>query len=157
MRLRCGSEVFDAGVRREKDVVRVTLAGRTLALELQPIGDGTWHVRGEHGAMTLHAVREGERIHLSWDGVQFTLLEEREGARARRPDSGALEAPMPGRVSVVQVQPGDTVAKGQELVVVEAMKMENALRAPHAGVVRAVHVTAGDMVAPGRALVEIDG
>jgi biotin carboxyl carrier protein len=63
---------------------------------------------------------------------------------------------MPGRVSAVKVEPGERVAKGQELVVVEAMKMENALRAPHAGVVRAVHARAGDMVAPGRALVEID-
>jgi biotin carboxyl carrier protein len=62
---------------------------------------------------------------------------------------------MPGRVSAVKVKAGDAVAKGQELLVVEAMKMENALRAPHAGVVRAVHAHVGEMVAPGRPLVEI--
>ncbi len=63
---------------------------------------------------------------------------------------------MPGRVAAVKVAPGQRVAKGDELLVVEAMKMENALRAPRDGVVRAVHVAAGDMVAPGRALVEVE-
>jgi 3-methylcrotonyl-CoA carboxylase alpha subunit len=48
------------------------------------------------------------------------------------------------------------VRKGEELLVVEAMKMENALRAPRDGVVRAVHVGVGEMVAPGRALVELE-
>ena len=157
MRLRCGEEVFDASVRREQSRVQVKLAGCTLELELEPAGDATWRVRGEHGAATLHVVRDGERIHVSWDGVQYALTEEREGSRVRRPDAGALEAPMPGRVSAVKVKPGDAVAKGEELLVVEAMKMENALRAPHAGVVRAVHAKTGDMVAPGRALVEITG
>jgi 3-methylcrotonyl-CoA carboxylase alpha subunit len=63
---------------------------------------------------------------------------------------------MPGRVAAVKVAAGQHVAKGEELVVIEAMKMENALRAPREGVVRAVHVAAGDMVAPGRALVELE-
>ena len=63
---------------------------------------------------------------------------------------------MPGRVAAVKVAPGQRVARGEELLVVEAMKMENALRAPGAGVVRAVHAALGDMVAPGRPLVEIE-
>ena len=70
--------------------------------------------------------------------------------------AGALEAPMPGRVTAVKAEPGQRVERGEELLVVEAMKMENALRAPRGGVVRAVHVTAGEMVAPGRPLVEIE-
>jgi biotin carboxyl carrier protein len=63
---------------------------------------------------------------------------------------------MPGRVTAVKVKPSQTVTRGEELLVVEAMKMENALRAPHDGVVRAVHVGVGDMVGPGRPLVEIE-
>jgi 3-methylcrotonyl-CoA carboxylase alpha subunit len=62
---------------------------------------------------------------------------------------------MPGRVSAVKVALGQRVTKGEELLVVEAMKMENALRAPRDGVVRALHARVGEMVAPGRALVEI--
>jgi biotin carboxyl carrier protein len=63
---------------------------------------------------------------------------------------------MPGRVAALKVAPGQAVRRGDELVVVEAMKMENALRAPRDGVVRVVHVATGDMVAPGRALLEIE-
>jgi 3-methylcrotonyl-CoA carboxylase alpha subunit len=63
---------------------------------------------------------------------------------------------MPGRVTAVKVASGQRVAKGEELLVVEAMKMENALRAPRDGVVRAVKVAPGDTVAPGRALVELE-
>jgi biotin carboxyl carrier protein len=59
-------------------------------------------------------------------------------------------------VSAVKVEVGAHVRKGEELLVVEAMKMENALRAPRDGVVRAVHVGVGEMVAPGRALVELE-
>jgi 3-methylcrotonyl-CoA carboxylase alpha subunit len=63
---------------------------------------------------------------------------------------------MPGRVVAVKVAPGARVAKGAELLVVEAMKMENALRAPRDGTVRAVHAAVGDMVGPGRPLVELE-
>jgi len=75
---------------------------------------------------------------------------------AARHASGALEAPMPGKVIAVRVSPGQQVARGDELVVVEAMKMENALRAPRAGTVKAVAARVGDMVAPGVALVELE-
>ncbi|PYQ05691.1 MAG: hypothetical protein DMF82_08010 [Acidobacteria bacterium] len=51
---------------------------------------------------------------------------------------------------------GQPVTKGQELLVVEAMKMENALRAPRDGVVRSVAARPGDMVSPGLVLVELE-
>ena len=51
---------------------------------------------------------------------------------------------------------GDAVKRGQELIVVEAMKMENALVAPTDGVVMSVAVKVGDMVAPGPALIVIE-
>jgi biotin carboxyl carrier protein len=56
----------------------------------------------------------------------------------------------------VSVVPGEAVRRGQELVVVEAMKMENALLSPEDGVVTSVKVKVGDMVAPGLALVVIE-
>ena len=105
----------------------------------------------------LHYARDGGALHLFWEGVSYKLALAREDSRrSARHDTGALEAPMPGRVSAVKVAVGARVRKGEELLVVEAMKMENALRAPRAGVIRAVHVEVGEMVAPGRALVEID-
>jgi pyruvate carboxylase subunit B len=67
-----------------------------------------------------------------------------------------VAAPMPGLVIRVNVSVGDTVAAGQGLVVMEAMKMENELKATGAGVVARVHVTAGVPVEKGALLVEIE-
>ena len=59
---------------------------------------------------------------------------------------GAVTAPMPGTVTVVQVSLGDEVAAGTPLLVVEAMKMEHVLTAPVAGTVTELPVTAGHSV-----------
>ena len=157
MRLRCGDRVFDVVVHRSGEALQANVAGRDFRFTLDLVGPGVFVVRSGACARTLHLARDGTAVHLSWGGVAYTLAEEREGMlAARRQDSGALEAPMPGRVAAVRVTAGQRVAKGEELLVVEAMKMENALRAPRDGVVRAVHVSAGDSVAPGRPLVEIE-
>jgi biotin carboxyl carrier protein len=157
MRLRCGDRSFDVEVKDAREEVGVRIGGRSFRFTLDPAGPGVFVVREGASTRTLHLARDGAAVHLSWDGVAYVLAEEREGGRAaRRHEKGALEAPMPGRVAAVRVVAGQRVAKGQELLVVEAMKMENALRAPRDGVVRAVHVAAGDNVAPGRPLVEIE-
>jgi len=60
--------------------------------------------------------------------------------------SDTIRAPMPGRVVVVKVAPGDSVAEGQEVLVIEAMKMELSLKAPRATTIASVHATAGEFV-----------
>ncbi len=70
---------------------------------------------------------------------------------------GAILAPMPGRVTTVEVARGDAVAKGRKLIVLEAMKMEHALLAPFAGVVADLSVAVGDQVAEGVVLARITG
>lgn len=67
-----------------------------------------------------------------------------------------VKAPMPGLVKSVTVAEGDEVTKGQHLVVLEAMKMENDITAPSAGRVGKVHVTAGSTVEGGRPLVTLE-
>jgi len=61
-------------------------------------------------------------------------------------NDGRIVAPMPGRVVVVKAKPGETVAAGQELLVIEAMKMELAIKSPRAGVVAELRAAAGDFV-----------
>ncbi len=67
-----------------------------------------------------------------------------------------VRAPMPGRVVVVRIREGDKVVAGQELVVVEAMKMELALKAPRDGVVAGVPAAAGDFVEADAVLVALE-
>ncbi len=78
-------------------------------------------------------------------------------APSAAPVSGGqkVEAPMPGNIVNVAVNVGDTVKKGQLLVVLEAMKMENEIVSPVDGKVVSVGVSKGDTVNPGDTLVQI--
>lgn len=67
----------------------------------------------------------------------------------------AVTSPLPGVIIAVKVNVGDTVKAGQEVAVLEAMKMENSIEATHDGTVTAVHVTKGDSILEGAAVVTI--
>ena len=67
-----------------------------------------------------------------------------------------VTSPMPGRILKVLVAPGDTVAKGQDVVILEAMKMENSIMSDYAGTVKQVLVAEGETVAVDSQLVEIE-
>ena len=114
--------------------------------------------------------RAGRRvIEVVVDGWQFELVAE-DAARAELREratsdpagattgGGPLEirAIIPGRVIAVAVVPGDAVAAGGALLVVEAMKMQNELRAPRAGSVARVLVGAGSTVEVGDVLVVLE-
>lgn len=120
--------------------------------------DGTWRVlAGDGSTRIVHAVTDGDgAVWLQIDGE--VVVRPADGpARARpRPGHATLEAPMPAQVTAVLVAPGDDVAAGATLLLLEAMKMELPLKAPSAGRVEAVHCVAGERVAPGRALVDLE-
>ena len=67
-----------------------------------------------------------------------------------------LRAPMPGRVISILVRPGDRVSAGDEVCVVEAMKMEQSIRAGRDGIVKAVHVQPMDSVSVDDPLIELE-
>jgi 3-methylcrotonyl-CoA carboxylase alpha subunit len=69
---------------------------------------------------------------------------------------GEIEAPMPGKVTAVEVSKGDKVAKGQRLLTLEAMKMEHALTAPFDGTVAELNASAGAQVTEGQVLVKVE-
>ncbi len=85
----------------------------------------------------------------------FEIGHEARGRHDGGARSGAVTAPMPGKVLAVLVAPGDAVEVGQPLVVVEAMKMETTLAAEAAGTVSAVRAAPGALVDAGDLLVEI--
>jgi biotin carboxyl carrier protein len=68
---------------------------------------------------------------------------------------GVVRSPMPGKIVSVSVAVGDSVTKGQPILVLESMKMENTIASPIDGTVSAVHVGAGDAVQHGQTLAEI--
>ena len=80
------------------------------------------------------------------------------GPRPRRSTSGEgeLRAPMAGLILRLNVTPGQSLAAGDPVLVLDAMKMENAIRAPHAGVVSELLVREGQSVLTGALLAKID-
>ena len=63
---------------------------------------------------------------------------------------------MPGMVVDVRVEPGERVYRGQELIILESMKMESAVAAPADALVEAVHVNPGDAVETGTVLIQFE-
>ena len=70
-------------------------------------------------------------------------------------DSQSVQAPLPGLIVDIMVNENDAVKAGQNLLLMEAMKMENQIPAPYDGTVKSIHVKKGDSVSEGDVLVEI--
>lgn len=68
---------------------------------------------------------------------------------------GVIRSPMPGRIVGVSVSVGDSVTKGQPILILESMKMENTIASPIDGTVSAIHVAANSSVQHGQTLAEI--
>ena len=94
---------------------------------------------------------------MAQDGHSFVFAEVSAFPDAdARKDPSKARSPVAGKLTQVLIAPGTTVLVGQQLVCVEAMKMEMWLCAEAAGVVQAVHARAGDQVESGALLVELE-
>ena len=114
-------------------------------------------VRDGTGVTRVFAVADRDRIWIFHDGVVHEMPIEQGGTRRRAAHgAGSLTAPMPATVIDVKVAPGDAVARGDILVLLEAMKMELPVRAPGDGRVKAVHCRPGELVQPDTALIDLE-
>jgi len=104
---------------------------------------------------TIPVIRDGAVLTAIVDGTnhRLTLVDPLAPALVDAAGSDRLMAPMPGRIIDVLARPGDRVARGDVLLVLEAMKVQMRLAAPRAGVVAAVHAAQGDLVDDGAELV----
>ncbi len=121
--------------------------------------EGTTRLDVEVGRATrarhrFHALDRGDAIELQVNGWRRVLHRAAPAARGGGEGDAAV-APMHGVVVALPVKPGDDVAEGDTLVVIEAMKMENQVRAPRAGRVAQVRCEQGASVALGQVLVEL--
>lgn len=113
-------------------------------------------------AFTAYFAEANGKKYVSIGGEQFCIEEAESetvaasGAGATAVDEAPVAAsPMPGKVVKILVKLGDRVEKGQGLVIVEAMKMENEIKSPVKGVVDKVNFKAGDLVDAAQPIIEI--
>jgi biotin carboxyl carrier protein len=143
---------------------RVTIDGAE-SMVVRPTDNGLT-VSSPRSELAAVAAVHGDVVWVGIDGHVFEL-KARQGGRRQpglslskgRPasplDEDALSAPMPATVVRILVAPGATVANGDLLIALEAMKMELGIRAPHDGVVAAIRCREGELVQPGVPLVEM--
>ncbi|HEV2441601.1 MAG TPA: biotin carboxylase N-terminal domain-containing protein [Steroidobacteraceae bacterium] len=101
--------------------------------------------------------RRGPQLHV-WIGDihhEFLIEDPRTQEFSASASTGGLTTPLPGVVSAVAVREGQTVAAGEVLMVIEAMKMEHSITAPHDGVVGTIHFARGDRVPEGSELLAL--
>ena len=122
-------------------------------LQLGPV-----RIHPAHGTRLREVVVEGWRINVEVEFERRAVLRERARRGAGTASRGGpveVRAIIPGRVVAVSVTAGDSVEAGQQVLVVEAMKMQNELRAPREGSVERVGVAVGDTIEVGDLLIVI--
>ncbi|WP_210521234.1 biotin/lipoyl-containing protein [Hymenobacter terricola] len=144
----------------------VAINGQPFAWDLADLGEGRFHILHEGRSYNAEVVSmdaaiksillkiNGQQIELTGKD-RFDLLLERLGmSNAAVAKVNELKAPMPGLIVDIRVAPGQAVLKGDPLLVLEAMKMENILKAPADGTVSSLKVTLRDNVQKGQVLVQ---
>jgi 3-methylcrotonyl-CoA carboxylase alpha subunit len=131
-------------------------AGGSTTASASYAGDGTIDVEldGQRSRATV-ARRAGE-LTVFAGGGSYRLEFEKPVAIEEEDPSGRLVSPLPGSVIQVLVGSGETVAKGQALMIIEAMKMEHTISAPKRGTVRQIYFSKGEQVAEGAQLLEFE-
>jgi len=154
-----GENTYSIEVNQEG---QVTLDGQEVPVDFSEIGSGLCLllVNNESFEGLVEQKEDGWSVLFRGDLYEVQVADERaQLMRARAgmavPDSGELpiKAPMPGMVVTVPVEVGQQVEKGQNIVILESMKMENELKTPRAGTVERINVKKGDSVEQGQVLV----
>jgi acetyl/propionyl-CoA carboxylase alpha subunit len=154
LRLRRGKELRE--IRLEKDAA--VLDGRRVPFERVERDGELAAIRIDGREHRIVTAAEGGRLFVWCDGLVSVFERVGSGRAARgaaREAGGDLISPMPGRVRRVLVEDGARVARGDVLLVLEAMKMEHAIRSPSEGTVR-LRVAEGDLVEAGVELAQVE-
>ena len=146
-------------------VAEVERGDERWSVPLEPAGGPGRAWSGDRPLEVEWRAGDGDGGRLILDGRVHALVVRSEAAHRARELAGSgplagrsieVEAPMPGLVLTIEVEEGAAVERGQGLVVIEAMKMENEIVAPAEGVVASIPVAEGEAVEQGATLVRIE-
>ncbi len=159
LRFEIAGEVAECELLRDRDgIYRVTRGDAEHRFEIVSLTDDAIRVRHAGIVESARFVRDNDRLFVQHRDQTLAL---RDVTLARPQSSvagggdGRVRAALNGRVVAVLVKPGDSVAVGQPVVTLEAMKMEHVHTAGIAGTVTAIEVAEGDQVTTGRIVAEI--
>jgi len=135
-----------------RDQVRVEVDGETYTVGVETVSPA--RERNAAVAASTAAPQDSVATRVSMSRKASEVVGT-PGAPQAASASQTVPAPLPGVIKSVAVKPRQRVAADDELLVIEAMKMDNVIRAPRPGTVGTVHVAAGRQVAYGEPLLQI--
>ena len=158
-----GGNEFVVDVNDAHGTLTLTQDGKTFTVDVSAIQHGEqYSVLVDQRSFAVSLDGDGKKLALILDGHSYAVEVEDDRERASRalshahaPTGGLVESVMPGIVRKVEVKIGDAVKRGDRLLVLEAMKMENEIFAGVDGKITTVHVEAQQEVRQGDLLVTI--
>ncbi|SFA87035.1 acetyl-CoA carboxylase biotin carboxyl carrier protein subunit [Algoriphagus aquimarinus] len=151
-------------VEKAEDTIQVN--GKTINWDLQWVSDRKIHLIYENKSLEAELIsidkesksvqiRFGDKVSTLQLKDRFDILLEQMGMNNTASNAlKEIKAPMPGLILDLKVQPGDEVAKGDVVLILEAMKMENIIKAPGDGIVKAVKVSLNQSVEKNQVLIQ---
>jgi biotin carboxyl carrier protein len=147
-----------------KSLYRVAIDGNEFLVDGKKTGRTNYSLIVDNRSFEIEVDNSGDEYRVLVDGRNYHvhLVDERRvrvgGGQSDIQLQGRqkVSVPMPGKVIAVLVSEGDSVERGQGLVIVEAMKMENEVRSPIAGEIKEIKVKAGEAVEGGAVLVVVE-
>jgi len=146
----------------------LTINGELLEWDIVSVGENRFHIlynNRSYNAEVMEAnyaektfkIKLNQHIYTLAAKDRFDLLLEQMGMNSSAKNKvNNIKAPMPGLIWEIKVQIGDTVKAGDVVLVLVAMKMENALKSPGDGVVKNIRVNKGDSVDKNQVLIEFE-
>lgn len=138
------------------------------SVDLVKRGDGQYHIISDYASMDAqvhHIDLDNKTVTLTVDDVQYTFaIEDQYDALVKQmglsvvssQKVGAVKAPMPGLILEILVSEGQEIKEGDDLLILEAMKMENVLKAAGDGTIKSIEASKGDAVEKGQLLIEME-
>lgn len=131
---------------------KFTISGQKYEVEIQ---------KHEGSVVTLGVNGSQYSVEIDSDAVKSSSSSaapapSKTAAPAVKGGASVVKAPLPGNISKINVKVGDSVAKGQKLIIMEAMKMENDILCEKPGTVKSIHVSEGAAVLQGDVLIDLE-
>jgi biotin carboxyl carrier protein len=147
---------------------RISVDGVELSADMRPVGGGQlYSLLLDHASYEVVLdtdIQQRNAYGVMVSGLRYVVLVQDERSRRlaiadrslRAPEGElAIKAPIPGLVVKIMVVPGQDVAEGETLLILEAMKMENEIRSPRKGTVHEVRIEPAMQVATGQVLITL--
>lgn len=145
----------------------VMLNGTSVSADVAFISGNKYHILSDNKSFMMEVlendiaakkftIKVNDQVYQLSVEDQLDILLDKMGMSAiDKSKADDIKAPMPGLVLKILVEPGQSVVKGDSLIILEAMKMENVIKASGAGVVKAINVKEKDAVEKNHLLIEM--